>query len=64
MRDNNNDFDDKIRRALSEEEARFDTAGGEQGVFDMMLGIFRGRLAWLNILGTIFQLAFMAMAIW
>ena len=59
------DIDDKIRRALAEDDQSLDFGPpAEQGIIEMMLGMYRGRLLWLNVLVSIFQLLFMALAIW
>lgn len=62
---NNSDFDKKIRRALAEDENKIDyRSAADQGIIEMMMGIYRGKLMWLNVLGSIFQLLFMALAVW
>lgn len=64
MSHKNDDFDAKIRQALAEDEADLGVGGGEQGIFEMMIGMYRGRLLWLNILVSVFQLLFMGLAVW
>ena len=66
MKPTDNDIDDKIRRALAEDEKSLDfsAATGDQGIIEMMLGMFHGRLWWLNVLVFVFQLLFMGLTVW
>lgn len=65
MSESNNPIDDKIRRALAEDDKWIDVGPvREQGIFEMMLGMYRGRLLWLNLIVSVFQLLFMVLAIW
>ena len=64
MKHANSDIDDKIRQALAEDDQLLDFDElGEQNIFEMLVGIFRGRLWWLNLLIWIFQLIFIGVAV-
>jgi len=44
-----NDIDEKIRKALSEEDQKLlDEIDDEAGLFDMMAMSFKGKLAWIT----------------
>ena len=60
-----NELDKKIREALLQEYAEalkdFD---GEPSIFEMLTDTFRGRHRWLNVLGGLFTLVFLGLAIY
>lgn len=59
-----NELDKKIREALSAEDAElFKEMGDEPGVFEMLLETFRGRNRWMNLLGAVWTLIFLALGI-
>jgi len=58
------DLDKKIVEALRAEDAElFREAGDEPGVFEMLLDTFRGKRRWLNMLGVVVTLTFLALGI-
>lgn len=59
------DIDEKIRDALEAEDAElFAEYEGEQGIFEMVAGVFRGRLKWLVLVTTVAAFALFAAAIY
>lgn len=65
MKNQHDDIDDKIRRAMiSEEKGLKIGPSHEQGVFESLLGLFKGRLRWLNFLVWFFQMVFIGLAAW
>jgi hypothetical protein len=56
------DVDTMIREALSQEDAEvWDSLVGEPSIHETVTAIFRGRNRWLNYLGMIGTLAFVAL---
>jgi len=45
-----NDLDEKIRKALSEEDRALMAHFEEQGLIGQLGGLFKGKLAWLSVL--------------
>ncbi len=59
-----NELDNKIREALSAQDAElFEEYGGEQGLMEMILDTFRGQRRWLVVLGVIYSIVFFILAI-
>ena len=50
MNKSEKEIDDLIHQALSKEEAEYFDQLGEQNIPQMLFGLFRGKLAWMNIL--------------
>ena len=46
---NKNNFDDLAKEALSQEEFEFMTNVEEQNVFEMLMGLYKGKQKWLSI---------------
>lgn len=59
-----NDLNGKIRQALTEEGFDPRDLEREQTIFQMLFETFRGQQRYVNILGAIFQLIFMALTVW
>lgn len=64
----NHNIDQKIRQALSKEDADlFDEVGGEQSLFDQAMQLLKGRNRWINLMVMAVTLAFMvvgAICVW
>ena len=59
-----NDLDNKIREALSAQDAElFEEFGGEQGLMEMIVDTFRGQRRWMVVLGVIYSIVFFVLAI-
>ena len=59
---NNQDIDQMIKEALTEEERELFNNYDEQDVFGMIGGLFQGRMKWLNGLTAIIQIAMVGFA--
>lgn len=60
----NDDIDQLIREALTEDEKTLFDSYEEQGMFEMIGGLFRGKMKWLNGLTAIIQLIFVGLAVY
>ena len=59
------DIDEKIRDALEAEEAElFAEYEGEQGIFEMVAGVFRGKLRWLIVVTTVAMIVMFAAGVY
>ena len=59
-----NDLDKKIREALSAQDAElFEEFGGEQGIFELIGDTFRGKRRWLVVLGYVYSIVFLVLAV-
>ncbi len=56
MKTNMEEIDELIKDTLTQEEAKFYDELEEQNVFEMILGIFKGKNAWIIILMNIITL--------
>jgi len=50
MKANKEKIDELIHQALSEDEAKFYDQLGEQSIFEMVGGLFQGRLKWITVI--------------
>ncbi len=50
MKNEMEEIDLLIKETLNQEEAKFYDALDEQGIFEMLFGLFKGKNAWINIL--------------
>ncbi|MBT8268662.1 MAG: hypothetical protein KJN59_05505 [Bacteroidia bacterium] len=57
MKTNKENIDELIREALSEEEAKFYDELDEQNLFQMVGGLFTGKLKWIMVLMNIVMVA-------
>ena len=57
-------IDDLIKETLTQEEAKFYDELEEQGVFQMIWGLFRGKNKWIMLLMNIVTLVFFALFIY
>ncbi|HEX9826713.1 MAG TPA: DUF6768 family protein [Flavobacteriaceae bacterium] len=64
MKTNMEDIDQLIRETLSKEEAKFYDELEEQNVFEMVLGLFRGKNKWIIVLMNVMTLVFFALFIY
>jgi hypothetical protein len=58
------DIDKLIKETLTEEEAKFYDELEEQNAFQMILGIFSGKMKWLIVLMNIMTLVFFGLFIY
>jgi len=58
------EVDRLIKETLTAEEARFYDALDEQGIFQMLFGLFRGKNAWINILLNVMTVLFFGLFIY
>jgi hypothetical protein len=64
MKTNKEDIDKLIKDTLTEEEAKFYDELEEQNVFEMVIGLFRGKNKWIMLLMNIMTLIFFAFFIY
>lgn len=64
MKTNKEDIDKLIKDTLTEEEAKFYDELEEQNVFEMVIGLFRGKNKWIMFLMNIMTLIFFAFFIY
>ena len=57
-------IDELIKEALTQEEAKFYDDLDEQSVFEMIGGLFQGKLKWLILLMDVINLVFLALFIY
>lgn len=57
-----NKLDDDIRKVLANNEASYDL-DREEGVFQQMAGIFRGKMRWMAIVATIESIVFVVLIV-
>lgn len=60
----NEEIDQMIKDALTEDEIALFNSYDEQGMFEMIGGLFRGKMKWLNGLTAVIQLAILGSAIY
>jgi len=58
MKNEMEEIDLLIKETLNQEEAKFYDALDEQGIFEMLFGLFKGKNAWINILLNFMILVF------
>ena len=64
MKTNKNNIDELIREALSEEEAKFYDELDEQNLFQMVGGLFTGKLKWIMVMINIVMVGFFVLLIY
>ncbi len=57
MNKSSEEIDEMIKKALSQEEARFYEELDEQDLSAQFLGLYKGKLKWITLYATIMQLA-------
>jgi len=56
------EVDELIHQALTKEESEYFDKLGEQNIPQMVTGLFRGKLAWMNVLMAVVSLLIFALA--
>ncbi|MBT8304300.1 MAG: hypothetical protein KJP09_07500 [Bacteroidia bacterium] len=64
MKNKMEDIDKLIKETLTQEEAKFYDELDEQNVVGMLLGLFKGKNAWLIVIMNIMTLVFFALFIY
>lgn len=64
MNKSDKEIDELIHQALSKEEAAYFDQMGEQNVPQMLIGLFRGRNGWMNIVMVFMTLIIFGVAIY
>ena len=64
MKNQNEDLDNLLREALTEDEVALFEAYDEQNVFQMIGGLFQGKMKWLNTVTLVVQLIFLGLAVY
>ena len=64
MKNSNEEIDELIKSALSQEEATYYNELEEQSLLDMALGVYRGKLKWLAILTAVVMIVVFGLAIY
>jgi len=64
MKNNMEDIDKLIKETLTQEEAKFYDELDEQNVIGMLLGLFKGKNAWLLVIMNIMTLVFFVLFIY
>jgi Family of unknown function (DUF6768) len=60
-----NTLDEEIRKALSEAELqKLDDLTGEQGMFDQLFSMFRGKMRFWNAYGFVLSFVALGFALW
>lgn len=64
MNKSDKEIDELIHQALSKEEAAYFDQMGEQNIPQMLIGLFRGKNAWMNIVIAIMTLVIFAVSVY
>ncbi|WP_420387422.1 DUF6768 family protein [Roseivirga sp.] len=64
MNKSEKEFDELIQQALSKEEAQYFNEMGEQNLPQMLVGLYKGKNSWLNIVTTVVHLAIFAVSVY
>jgi len=64
MKKSNEEIDELIKSALSQEEATYYDELEEQSLLDMALGVYRGKLKWLAILTAVVMIIVFGLAVY
>ncbi|MCR9250698.1 MAG: hypothetical protein NXI20_09740 [bacterium] len=62
MNKSNEEIDEIIKKALSQEEAQFYEDLDEQNLPEQLLGLYKGKLKWITLYATLMQLALTGLA--
>ena len=63
-KNNTEEIDDLILKALNEEEAEFYHQLDEQSFTEMFFGLYKGKMKWLSILSTVYIFIFFGLSIY
>ena len=58
------ELDQLIQQALSREEAEYFEKLGQQNIPQQLIGLFRGKNSWMNIVISVMHLVVLAIATW
>lgn len=64
MNKSEKEFDELIQQALSKEEAQYFNEMGEQNLPQMLVGLYKGKNSWLNIVITVVHLVIFAVSVY
>lgn len=64
MKNNMEEIDHLIKDTLSKEEAAFYESLDEQNLFDMVMGLFKGKNAWFLIVANVMILVFLGLFVY
>lgn len=64
MNNSEKEFDNLIQEALTKEEAKYFSKLAEQNVPQMVLGLYKGKNSWLNIVITLVNLVVFGLGIY
>jgi hypothetical protein len=64
MNDNMKDIDQLIKETLTQEEAKFYDELDEQNVFEMVLGLFKGKNKWIMFVMNFMTLVFFVLFVY
>lgn len=64
MKKSNENIDDLIKTALSEEEAEFYEQIDEPSIFELLSDVYKGKQKWIAISGTIMTFVFLILLIY
>jgi len=64
MKNSNEEIDELIKSALSQEEAIYYNELEEQSLLDMAIGVYRGKLKWLAILTAVVMIVVFGLAVY
>ena len=64
MKNKMEEIDQLIKDTLSKEEAAFYDSLEEQNLFDMVIGLFKGKNAWFLIISNIMTIAFLGLFVY
>ncbi len=64
MKNKMEEIDRLIKDTLSREEAEFYDSLEEQNLFDMLMGLFKGKNAWLLVITNIMTFVFLALFVY
>ena len=64
MKNSNEEIDELIKSALSQEEVTYYNELEEQSLIDMALGVYRGKLKWIAILTAVVMVIVFGLAVY
>ena len=64
MKKSDKELDQLIQQALSREEAEYFDQLGEQNIPQQLIGLFKGKNSWMNVIVFILNIVVLAVAIW
>ncbi len=64
MNKSDKELDQLIQKALSREEAEYFSQMGEQNIPNQLIGLFRGKNSWMNVVMSIMHVVVLSIAVW